>query len=393
MGLFNKTYSALAMLGSIDIVKQIDETKIFDSYNIKLVINDYITTGELLAGIAENKNCAYVLISDTALLGRENGKYEIIQAIREVYPDVVIALFMNHEGPDEKFRNWAYGNKVYNIFYADDDGAFDFEYVVSEIQNTKNGIMKFSEKEKESMRLSYELEKQEYKRRVDADAEEKAAVNYAKFSKMMKEQQAGFMAKQFGAVTIGVFSLSAGAGSTYTAACIGEYFAEAGYESAVISMDGKDDLSFADGACDYFTPPADHRGRIRALGEVFNSDYNFVILDFGNLFPIKADGCIYAGGGAEITERQDDVDELLRCKYKIGVGFSAPWHINKLNWFIENDAVDLSSSLFAIEGASRLKGAKHLKINICDRDIDIINERLAGWIGIKHGNNEKGARV
>jgi hypothetical protein len=389
MGLFNKMYSALAMLGNIDIVKQIDETRIFDSYNIKLIVKDYITIDELLSGIEANKSCAYVLISDTALLGMENGKYQIIQDIREAYPDVVIAMFMNHEKPDEKFKNWAYGNKVYNIYYADSDGAFDFEAVVTEIQNTKNGILKFSEKEKETLRLSYEYEKQEYKRQVDAEAEEKAAENIAKYSRMMKERHARITPKQFGTVTIGVFSLSAGAGSTYTSACIGEYFAGLGYESAVIAFDGKEDLTFADGRADYFTPFVDAREKRRTLSAVLNSDYNFVILDFGNLFPIMPDGELYAGCGAGISERQEDADELLRCKYKIGVGFSSPWHINKLNWFINNDAVELSSCLFAIDGAARLKSLRHLKIRLCERDMDVINEHLSENFRITRSENKK----
>ena len=393
MGLFNKTYSALAMLGSIDIVRQIEETKIFDSYNIKLVQNDYISAEDLLAGIAENKNAAYALISDTALLGQENGKCKIIQDIREAYPDIVIAMFINHEKPDEKFKNWAYGNKVYNIYYADEDGAFDFEKVVAEIQNTKNGILKFSEKEKETLRLSYERDKQEYKKLVDAEAEEKAAVNYAKFSRMLKEQSANLTPKQFGTVTIGVFSLSPGAGSTYTSACIGEYFSEAGLKSAVIALDGKEDLSFAEGAADYFAPSSDQRGKRRMLSEVFNCDYNFVIMDFGNLFPVMPDGEIYPGRGAGIADRQEDVDELLRCKYKVGVGFSSPWHINKLNWFMDNEAVDLSSCLFAIDGATRLKGAKHLKINICERDSSVINKRLSSWLGVAQTETQTGTQT
>jgi hypothetical protein len=39
---------------------------------------------------------------------------------------IVIAMFINYEKPDETFKNWAWGNKVYNIYYANDEGEFDF---------------------------------------------------------------------------------------------------------------------------------------------------------------------------------------------------------------------------------------------------------------------------
>lgn len=132
MGIIKKKPVALAMLGNVESTKQL--MPVFDKYGLKLLEKDYITIEELLDGIEENK-AEYALISDTALMGIEDGKKEVIRRIRKYNPDIFIALFFNSEKPDPQFRDWAFGYKVYNIYEAmDDQGSFNFSQIMPEIQ-------------------------------------------------------------------------------------------------------------------------------------------------------------------------------------------------------------------------------------------------------------------
>jgi uncharacterized phage-like protein YoqJ len=258
MRLFDKMPAALAMLGSLDILKQIDETETFDTYGIRLVLKDYVTTEELIAGIAENENAEYVLISDSALIGQKNGKYDVIKEIRKHYPDIFIAMFMAHERFDKEYENWADGYKVYRIYYADSSGEFDFANIVPDMLSIRNGLLA-----KQSV-LPEEI--MEHQIQVD------------------EHQNHVFVNDDSDSVTIAALSISSGAGSTYTAVGIAENLARQGYTAALIAFDGKTDLLYANkGHADYIVPAKGQRERQASLRETLAGDYDFIVLDFGRL--------------------------------------------------------------------------------------------------------------
>lgn len=459
MGLFEKKPIALAMLGNIDIVKALDQSKVFEPYNIKLLIRDIVTIEELFEAIKENKNAEYVLISDTALFGQENGKYEIIKNIREAYPDIFIVMFMNDEKPDETYKNWAFGYQVYNIYYADSEGHFDFTGIMPQIAkkampirqdadlsekekeleqkqdlikekelelkekeaaiqvlenqlkaaeslepNTKNDeeintliekineaqtaksetenmmskLLEQHEAEKEALKKETDIEKKEYYKKVDEEA--KAQIEEIKEKLKAQEKVVTTKPKNFSCVTIGVFSISRGAGATYTAIEVAENLAKAGYPTAIIAFDDKKDLLYkGNGYAEYIVPEAGDK-KVRLL-ETITKGYNFIVLDFGNLFPISPLGQLEIGE-SRITDKKEETDEFIRCQYKIGVGFSEPWHIGKLNWFSESGIADPYTSLFAIKGIENIKGLNQYEISLCERNNELINEVIFEWLGL-----------
>lgn len=443
MGFLNRKPTALAMLGSLENVRQL--IKLFDSNGINLVEKDYVTVDELLEGIRENKNVEYILISDNALTGIDDGKYEVIKEIRKGYEDIFIALFFNFQKPDDKYRNWAFGYGVYNLYYPDSNGSFNFKNIIPELLEksmpVKQGQVKVIEYESQSKQeeinslkaiIDELTEKQKlalndndreaqskieeevslYKGQISGlendkevleqklndirkeqdlviekavrEAESKAQEEVEKLKIIVKqiEKPNSNALKMKGNITIGVFNVSSGAGSTSACINIAESFAKDGYRCAVIAFDGKPDLRYKKrGRADYIVPfsvPGDKK--IRLL-EAIKRDYQFIILDFGNLFNISPIGQIETG---RLADRAEDIEEFLRCQYKIGVGFSDEWHIGKLNYFIDNDVFENTNTcIFSIEGIEGSKTIDKIDLNICERNSNVLIDVLYEWIGLR----------
>lgn len=457
-----KNSKALAMLGSIEIVNAIIDSKVFEEYDIELIRKDYATVDELMSGIKETKQAKYVFISDSALIGIENGKYDAIKQIREKYSDITIVMFFNDEKNDEKYKNWAFGYKVYHIYYADETG-YDFEKIAEElvgksipsnnnvsgmneeleekerlikqreaelkekelqlkelekqlneiekkddteensqqvnflkaqiknIQNSKKEaeesieeIKKQHEVEKEEIKLKYEKENKEYKEKVDKEFKEQIE---AIKNTIKHEQPQSLQVKTLGCITIGVFSISPGAGSTYTAINLAEKLGSAGYPTAVVAMDGKKELKYSGGDYAHYIVPEGSDKKVVLL-ETISSGYNFVIEDFGCLFSISPLGELEINEGT-ISERKEDIDELLRCSYKIAVGFSNPWHVGKLNFFIENEILDPLTSIYSILGYEGNKDLLKCSLPICERDSNMLIEAMFEWLGIAKKNEKE----
>jgi len=493
-----KRPEALAMIGSFNLVTALDESGIFSVNGIDLVLNDFSATDELISYLSSHRNAEYVLISDAALSGTDAMK-RIITDIRGLFPDVVIAFFINYNRKDSEFKNWAYAHKVYGFFYSDEQGQFDFKQIVPELINIRNDMplssdediderkrqlhedqklidsknaalqereaglnlmaseiaererkiesMKselelkvntFSEarssgadsapsneneisslkmriaaaeksaddskrdlseltvqheKEKEALAEHMRFEMEKYKREVEkgANAEKEAAISelnhkinelqHEKNDKLRKFHESRLSKPKFtDTVTIGVFSITGGAGATYTSVLIAEYFKGRGYYPAVIALDNKHDLSCVKGNAAYFTPNInEYKGTI---SDVYSVGFNMIIFDLGVVFAINCDGGPASYTGDDYySENKYLVEELNRCKFKVALGFSGAWNVDKLFFFTDNPVFrDLSTCLFAIEGASR--GLKHPPLVICERgDIPILNH-ISEWLDL-----------
>lgn len=472
MSLFEKKPSAMAMLGSSDSLKILKESNYFESYNINLINKDFVTFDEIELGLKENKNVEYLLISDTALLGYEDGKFNIIKNIRAINDNVFIVFLMNHEKPDEKFIDWAFGYKVYNIYYADSEGSFNFDVILEDLiakqmpvkqlpidialkeneletkekeilqketelseretqlnelqvklqvlqncnkDNAQNNNMKANykneieelkqkifemhegkliaetsienlkqkfEKEKNAILDAVEKEKKEYRNKIDADAKARIKEVKEELKQSKITENTTLKQKSLGSITIGAFSLSHGAGATYTSAALGELIAKEGYNVAVVAFDDTVDLQYKSKkekrVAKYIIPK---KGDKKAdFLQTLNMGFNFVIVDFGCIFDISPFGKLNTG--EFLSDKKMEIDEFLRCHYKIGIGFSAPWHEGKLDFFINNNMVDHNNFIFSILGAGSWDRSKKYNLNICERENDVIKQVLFNLIGI-----------
>lgn len=451
MALFSKKKHAFAMLGNQVVLKRFIEIKVFDDYDIELVNRDFVTVDELSTALEKDKQTEYVLISDQALIGIENGKYEIIKKLREKHPDVFIVMFINNEKHDEAFINWAFGYKVYNIYYPfNDDGEFDLSKIVPEIAAKVMPAVKSSEslveKENELSKRESELKAKEseitkieekllkLKKESENKAELKEKHNNeeieVKIESLKKELKAEkserenaldelerikresaeeiekirstipekeiitkvkTVVKGTGSTTIGVFSVSRGAGSTYTSCIIAEKLVMLGYSAAVVAFDGKSDLEYAEGKADYYFATPDKKKLI--LLQVINGGYDFVIIDFGTPFMINARGELenFPGNAEEHISAKE---ELMRTAFRIGLAPSEPWHLNKLLFFEKLESFNEHNSIFKVHGLEKLSSKYHRQIEkcslpICDGDDSQLLMYFLNLVGIEEGITEQ----
>lgn len=450
---------ALAMLGvGNEIIEVIIEKDYFANENIELLPKDFVSVDEIMEELNNNKNVKYLLISDAALVGLDDGKREVIKTIRSKYPDVIIAMFFDSVEPSEEFIDWAFGHKVYNIYY-DAESNFNFEKVAQELasrtmptriiqssdelkskeleekenavlqkqkdlqdwekslkemeeklasisqegedeknakeifllreqirkaqenkkelENNISEINRTHELEKQSMQEQFEREKLEYKKKIDEEAKFQIEEIKATISSKTPENT---RLKTMGSITIGVFSISQGAGSTYISVALAEALGKLGYPTALVAMDGKKDLKYAGGEYAHYIVPEDADDKRKVLLETMSQGFTFIIEDFGTIFLLDQLGKPRIGEG--VTDYMNETNELLRCTYKIGVGFSTPWHKAKINFFCENHMLDLETTLYAILGFENDKELRTLDLKICERDEDVIKQIMFDWLGL-----------
>lgn len=457
-GIFSRKKDALAMFGSRAAIDALVEMNIFAEAGINLIHNDFVTIEELLDGLREYKNAKYVLISNEAFRGIEEGRYRAIEAIRKEYPDIEIAVFISHEEPDERFRSFAYGYKVYNIYYSDENGNFDFKQVIYDLQNNtmpssekaekekqkkletkEEGLLKMEEslkereafvkkkteelamlekqrnegnekenekeiikakadltraeknlederKAKENLALEYEREKEELKRKAEKEKEElrkKADEEIKKLREENMKKSAALHTKFVSdrCVQIGVFSTTKGAGSTFTTIDLAERFANLGFKVAALSYDGKLDFEFIEGKkkAHYFCPTKQDRKEM--LIRLLSQDYEFLIVDFGTPFAILPNGRI---DDRNANEDSDLISTLYQSFCKIGLGFSEPWHVDKLlhfNGIAAFETGEMSKTLFAIKDYENIQHEGKYNLSICERDLSLVFSILCDWLG------------
>lgn len=451
MALFSKKKHAFAMLGNQVVLKRFIEIKVFDEYDIELVNRDFVTVDELSAALEKDKLAEYVLISDQALIGIENGKYEVIKKLRQKHPDVFIVMFINNEKHDETFINWAFGYKVYNIYYPfNDDGEFDLSKIVPEIAakvmpavkspeglvEKENELLKreselkvkeseIIEMEEELLKLKKESEnKSEFKEKQnnkeietkinslekELKAERSERENALDELERIKRESAEeierirstipekeiitkvkTVVKSTGSTTIGVFSVSRGAGSSYTSCVLAEKLVMLGYSAAVVAFDGKSDLEYAEGKADYYFATSDKKKLL--LLQVINGGYDFVIIDFGTPFKINARGELENfPGNAE--EHISGKEELMRTSFRIGLASAQPWHLNKLLFFEKLESFNENNSIFKVHGLEKL-ASKHQKqiekcsLPVCDGEDSQLIIYFLNLLGIEESITEQ----
>lgn len=122
---------------------------------------------------------------------------------------------------------------------------------------------------------------------------------------------------------IGVFSCARGSGCTSVAIRIAEIMSEHGH-TACIELDGSNDIANEKGHADYIMCSIEEMGS-------YISDYKYIVIDFGCIFP-------YAARKLDLTRLQEYskmYSELQRCDIKVCTAFTAKWHLERLNMLLE----------------------------------------------------------
>lgn len=135
-----------------------------------------------------------------------------------------------------------------------------------------------------------------------------------------------------GTISIGVFNIDRGAGSTSCSLKVAEEIANCGYRTVCIEI-GETSFSFLNKkkltkTLELVSTSVEEKDGVLQIAFADNS-YQFIVIDFGQI--IKTD--VYGN----ITEtKQKLMGDFFRCNYKIGMCFASPWHNEKMNLFLKN---------------------------------------------------------
>lgn len=319
---------AIAMLGNEQTVRVLSEA--LKKQKIDLVPQDFVTMEEVAdyLGKAESKPdaepekeavpekepqtvAALILLERvTALSGPES----FIKALREISPTLRIIWCATHQKKNEEFENWCYKQRVYDFFYPNETESYNIVAIGKAI-----------------LAGPVELAEQKGQKGTDLGEESKWP-----FSALFKRRETKEIVKEVivektiektvmrGPVTVGITSLTPGAGATSLAVQLAESFAPH-YKTAVVEADGKADLNYVRGNADYFVlQNLDEIGN--AVFELTREGFQYVLVDYGVLFKVQEDG----EPDLSMTGQKAAVNEFFRSTHRMMLCLTAPWHLPKL---------------------------------------------------------------
>lgn len=192
-----------------------------------------------------------------------------------------------------------------------------------------------------------------------------------------------------GTISIGIFNLDNGAGSTTYSLKLAQEIANCGYKVICMEID-QDNFS-----CVKKIPKtlelisATNKEKDAILQAAYgDNSYQFIIIDFGKIFSIDKNNEL-------LFERQDCKGDFFRCNYKIGMCFASPWHTKKMDMFLKNSffTVDIAKNqLFLLICGLGYKEAIEDYHELCIWERNSINEFIECFrtiIGINSTSKSK----
>lgn len=134
-----------------------------------------------------------------------------------------------------------------------------------------------------------------------------------------------------GTISIGVFNLDDGAGSTTCSLKLAEEIASCGYRVICLEID-RENFRYVkkkSRTLEIIATSLEEKDTVLQLAFGDNT-YQFIIIDFGK--PFNVNMC-----GELISSKHELFGDFLRCNYKIGMCFASPWHNSKVNIFLKNE--------------------------------------------------------
>ncbi|MFV0518357.1 MAG: hypothetical protein ACK5MV_13270 [Aminipila sp.] len=134
-----------------------------------------------------------------------------------------------------------------------------------------------------------------------------------------------------GTISIGVFNLDHGAGSTTCSLNLAEEIANCGYRVICVEID-ETNFQFVKKKpknLELISTTSEEKDMILQIAFSDNT-YQFIIIDFGKIFNIDLNGEL-------ISLNQTIMGDFLRCNYKIGMSFSSAWHNKKIEAILKNN--------------------------------------------------------
>ena len=252
---------------------------------------------------------------------------KLLYNIRSVLPNVLLIWCCREQEKDVQFEAWAFSAVgLKDIIYINEAGEIAVNRLVDALNSEHERLKRLEEsrRQKAEQEVLQKKDKQPQKPKVVEKVIEKKVI-------VEKEVIIDRPTVVKGLLKIAAFSVSPGAGSTSMAIKLGEHLSRLG-KTAVIEVDKSDSLQHAK-----LIPNCKYRSLLRheelddAMYELYRCGFNIIITDYGCLFNIGTDGTLTEKD--ESTVNRGLLREFIKADVKIGMSFTAPWHIGKLKFF------------------------------------------------------------
>ena len=257
---------------------------------------------------------------------------KLLYNIRALLPNVLLIWFCRETEKDEQFEAWAFSAvSLKSVIYINDKGEIPINRLVDVLTEEHERLRSIEEAKKlkaESENKSVR-DKQQVKQKVVEKIIEKPVI-------VEKEVIIDVPKVVKGLLKIATFSVSPGAGSTTMALKLAEHLSKYG-KVAVIEVDGSSSIRYAKALsnCEYrILKKSEELGD--ALYELYRSGFNIIVTDYGCLFKIRTNGTI--NDDDETAVNRILLKEFIKADVKIGMAFTAPWQLEKLNFFLPGNA-------------------------------------------------------
>lgn len=272
-----------------------------------------------------------VIIHEAARPKEQHKK--LLYNIRSVIPNVLLIWCCREQEKDVQFEDWAFSAVgLKDVIYINENGEIAVNRLVDALNNEHERLIRLEEKRKQNseQNVSQKRDKQPTKPKIVEKVVEKKVI-------VEKEVIIDRPTVVKGLLKIATFSVSPGAGSTSMAIRLGDHLSKLG-KTAVIEVDKSDSLQHAKliSNCEYRSLLR-HEDLDDAMYELYRCGFNIIITDYGCLFKIGADGALNEKDESSVNRIL--LREFIKADVKIGMAFTAPWHIGKLRFFAQDNPV------------------------------------------------------
>lgn len=311
----------VSLFGDVDLQKDLREP--FEKSKLTFIKENCQTGVQLLNQIEEN-NADVALIAASAL-----DMMNFIGLVREIYQlNEQIKIILILSGTREHyFKNQLDEYQRLKINLIFDHNGFDADEIISIIKEERQ---------------------KPHKSKAESPKNAVSSENGSHYS-------------------IAVFGLTHGAGVTSTVISLARYFGLQNRNTAAVDLTGTKSLAFA--GCKEAEIITDGQTDI----DMIKARYHVTVFDFGVPYDISSDGAM-----TRISSRYRAalIPQLFQCDIKIGMGFLEPWHIGKVRFLFDKNAID-QSFVFLFNGDPKELKQAYPSVNLYQRDDEEFREILS----------------
>lgn len=365
----------LTLFGEIDL--QAVLKKVFMQNDLVFTADNCNTSVQLIDRACEHyKETDVVIIAASAM--NMDSFAETVSEIRELESKMRIILILNGNSSQYLDTQLAEFDELRVDILYDDDG-FDTQDLIELVKQGKLSRKRIKEIKRETAKTApvkefkklngYNPEKKAEMPEIDNEEADNAISEEKDEISTKRQDKKESFSMPSGKYTIGLFNVTHGAGATTAAINLATYFSLHGFITKLVDLSATDALSMTE-----------IKNVEIGIGnkelDYFKRESNILIMDFGTPYYITPKGDNFMISHQYYPE---NIREINKCDIKIIMGFTDPWNICKIKFFLNNEQwreMLNNSYVFLVSGDEKKLKAEYPDINILNRDSDYMDEIL-----------------